>query len=266
MAINFHDAQNKKTYTTREADQSWIQLMRDTVDLFGKDVVDLGCGGGIYSKALSKLKVNHVTAVDFSEEMLKGTAENCKDYGNISFSKGDAYDTKLPSSNYDVILARALVHHLDNLNACFSETNRLLKKNGMLIVQDRTPEDCLLPGDNSHIRGYFFDLYPKLKTKEIARRYDTQEMHSALESAGFHIEKTVKLWETRRIYADLESLQSDLLLRTGRSILHELTDKELKQLVKYINKKLQHQSTIIEKDCWTIWFARKKYYDGHNSY
>lgn len=257
MAINFHDAHNNKTYTTREADQSWIQLMRDNIDLFGKEAVDMGCGGGIYSKALSKLKVNHVTAVDFSEEMLKGAAENCKDYSNISFSKGDAYHTKLPSSNYDVVLERALVHHLNNLNGCFNEANRLLKKNGILIVQDRTPEDCLLPGDNSHIRGYFFDLYPKLKTKEISRRYDTQEMHSALESAGFHIENTVKLWETRRIYADLESLRSDLLLRTGRSILHELTDEELNQLVKFIDNKLQHQSAIIEKDCWTVWFARK---------
>jgi ubiquinone/menaquinone biosynthesis C-methylase UbiE len=258
MAINFHDANNNKTYTTREADQSWMQLMRDTIDLYGKDAVDIGCGGGIYSKALSKLKVNHVTAVDFSEEMLKGAVENCIDYSNISFRKGDAYHTKLPSSSYDVVLERALVHHLDNLNACFNEVNRLLKKNGILIVQDRTPEDCLLPGEDSHIRGYFFELYPKLKTKEISRRYDAQNMRSALESAGFHIEDTVKLWETRRIYTDLESLRSDILLRTGRSILHELTDEELNQLVKFIDIKLQNQSTIIEKDCWTIWFARKK--------
>ncbi|WP_088013255.1 class I SAM-dependent methyltransferase [Gottfriedia acidiceleris] len=258
MTINFHDAQNKKTYTTREADQSWIQLMRDNIDLFGKDVVDIGCGGGIYSKALTTLKVNHVTGVDFSEEMLKGAAENCKDYSNISFRKGDAYNTKLPSSNYDVVLERALVHHLDNLNACFNEANRLLKKNGILIVQDRTPGDCLLPGDNSHIRGYFFDLYPKLKTKEISRRYDTQVMNSTLESAGFHIENTIKLWETRRMYTNLDSLRSDLLLRTGRSILHELTDEELNQLVKFISNKLLHQSSIIEKDRWTVWFARKK--------
>ncbi|PGL69630.1 class I SAM-dependent methyltransferase [Bacillus sp. AFS055030] len=258
MTINFHDAQNNMTYTTREADQSWIQLMRDTIDLVGKDVVDIGCGGGIYSKALTKLKVNHVTAVDFSEEMLKGAAKNCKDYSTISFHKGDAYHTKLPSSRYDVVLERALVHHLDHLNACFNEANRILKKNGRLIIQDRTPEDCLLPGDINHIRGYFFDLYPKLKTKEIARRYTTQEMRLALESFGFHIEKTVKLWETRRIYTDLESLQSDLLQRTGRSILHELTDEELEQLVEFISNKLKNHFPIIEKDCWTVWFARKK--------
>ncbi|PGS55375.1 class I SAM-dependent methyltransferase [Bacillus sp. AFS041924] len=258
MTINFHDSQNKMTYTTREADQSWIQLMEENVDLHGKNAVDIGCGGGIYSKALIKLSVNHVTAVDFSEEMLKGATENCKDFKNISFSKGDAYNTKLPTSNYDVILERALVHHLEDLNACFLEANRLLKKNGILIVQDRTPEDCLLPGDSSHIRGYFFDLYPGLKTKETSRRYDTQEMHLALESAGFHVEKTIKLWETRQIYHNLETLRNDLLLRTGRSILHELTNEELKYLVKFIENKLQHQSSIVEKDRFTVWFARKR--------
>ncbi|PEL13606.1 class I SAM-dependent methyltransferase [Bacillus sp. AFS017336] len=257
MTIDFHDAQNKMTYTSREADPSWLQLMKDNIDLNGKNVVDLGCGGGIYSIALTKLSVNQVTAVDFSEEMLKGAAENCKDYKNIKFSKGDAYDTKLPSSSYDVILERALVHHLDSLTKCFSEANRLLKKNGILIVQDRTPEDCLLPGDAIHLRGYFFDQYPKLKTKEIARRYDSKEMQSALESAGFHIKKEIKLWETRRIYNDLDSLKTDLFLRTGRSILHELTDDELTNLVNFIEDKLKHQTPIIEKDRWTIWIAKK---------
>ncbi|MFB7138987.1 class I SAM-dependent methyltransferase [Gottfriedia sp. NPDC056225] len=257
MTIDFHDAQNKMTYTSREADPSWLELMKDNIDLNGKNVVDLGCGGGIYSIALAKLNVNQVTAVDFSEEMLKGAVENCKDYNNIMFSKGDAYDTKLPSSSYDVILERALVHHLDSLTKCFSEANRLLKKNGILIVQDRTPEDCLLPGGENHLRGYFFDQYPKLKTKEIVRRYDSKEMQSALGSAGFHLKKEMKLWETRRIYNDLDSLKTDLLLRTGRSILHELTDDELTNLVKFIEKKLKHQEPIIEKDRWTIWIAKK---------
>ena len=143
-------------------------------------------------------------------------------------------------------------------NDCFNEANRLLKKNGILVVQDRTPEDCLLPGDESHLRGYFFELYPHLRNKDISRRYSAQDMKLALESAGFQLEKTVKLWETRRHYSNLDSLQKDLLLRTGRSILHELTDEELNRLAKFIESKLQHQSSIIEKDRWTVWFARKK--------
>lgn len=257
MTIDFHDTNNQTTYSTRDADQSWIQLMKENINLLGKDVVDIGCGGGIYSKALAELNVNHVIAVDFSDEMLKGATKNCKDYNNISLIKGNAYHTKLPSYKYDFILERALIHHLDDLKACFAEANRLLKKNGILIVQDRTPEDCLLHGNDHHIRGYFFEMYPKLIKKETSRRYTSHEIKTTLESAGFKVEKSVKLWETRRYYHNFESLREDLLLRTGRSILHELTDNELKLLVNFIETKLQHQTSFVEKDRWTVWFASK---------
>jgi 2-polyprenyl-3-methyl-5-hydroxy-6-metoxy-1,4-benzoquinol methylase len=87
MTINFHDAQNKLTYTTRVADPSWIQLIKENVNFFGKQALDIGCGGGIYTKSLVQLKAEHVTALDFSEKMLKGARENCKDYTNITFCK-----------------------------------------------------------------------------------------------------------------------------------------------------------------------------------
>lgn len=239
MSINFYDPKNNKTYTTRNADQTWIQSIYANTTLNNKTLADIGCGGGIYTKAMFQLGVKQVTAVDFSEEMLKGAAENCKDFNNITFVKGEAYNTGLLSSSYDIVLERALIHHLDNLNVCFKEANRILKSGGILIVQDRTPEDCVLPGDENHIRGYFFEKFPKLIEKETARRYDSEEVINALESNDFKIEKVVKLWEIRRHYEHIEALKKDLLLRTGRSILHELSDSELISLVNYIKNKLE---------------------------
>ncbi|GMK37009.1 hypothetical protein PCCS19_00620 [Paenibacillus sp. CCS19] len=55
---------------------------------------------------------SQVKGVDFSEEMLRGASQNCKDCNNIKFIHGDAYDTKLPDGEYDIILERALIHHL----------------------------------------------------------------------------------------------------------------------------------------------------------
>jgi len=258
MSINFHDAKNKMTYTTRVADQSWIQLMKENINFAGKEAVDIGCGGGIYSKALALLNVKNIIAVDFSKEMLKGAAENCKEFENITFLKGDAYNTNLPSSKFDIVLERALIHHLNDLNSCFLETHRILKKDGILIVQDRTPDDCLLPGDENHLRGYFFEQFPKLIEIETARRYHSNEVITAIESNGFEIEKEVKHLETRCIYENLDSLSQDLLSRSGRSILHELTDQELQELVHTIQSKLANKTSIVEKDRWTVWIARKK--------
>lgn len=259
MPIDFHDEQNKQTYATRNANESWISLIKDTVDVSNKRIADIGCGGGIYTKALIKMGASHVVGVDFSDEMLKGAANNCKNIQNVTFLKGDAYQSNLPANKIDIVLERALIHHLSDLHACFKEAFRILKDDGMLIVQDRTPADCLLPGDESHIRGYFFEKFPQLMDKEISRRYASGQVQQALESNGFRLAKTVSHWETRRVYSDFQELNKDLLLRTGRSILHDLTDEELQDLISFIEGKLNgSQPPIIEKDSWTVWFAIKE--------
>lgn len=257
MPINFHDEKNRCTCTTRQADPSWVAAMRDCVDVNNKQVLDIGCGGGIYCKALVEMGASHVTGIDFSEESLKGAQQNCSGYSSIDFVVGNALDTGLPAEQTDIILERALIHHLasDALDACFAESFRLLIPGGMLIVQDRIPADCLQPGSITNIRGYFFDLYSKLKDNEIARCRESKDVVNALLHAGFQGAGERKVWETRAIYPDIDALTKDLQERTGRSILHELSDEELHSLIKYIRQQFVDYdgNEIVEQDCWTIW-------------
>lgn len=257
--MNFHSPQNQLSYTDREADPAWIATIRSRINVQGKQVADIGCGGGIYSKVLAQLGAAHVTAVDFSAEMLKGAARHCVGIENITFTQGNAYHTGLPTHAFDLILERALIHHLQELDRCFHEAHRLLKNNGVLIIQDRTPQDCLLPGSERHLRGYFFEKYPRLIQTEVGRRYDSSTVHTALENSGFTLIGEVQLWETRRVYQDIDTLRQDLLQRKGRSILHELNDAEVTDLADYVQAKLQETSLpIIEQDAWTIWFAKSQ--------
>ncbi len=58
------------------------------------------------------------------------------------------------------------------------------------------------------------------------------------------------------VHPDPEALRQDLLRRTGRSLLHELNDGQLEELVSFISGKFEdHEGPIIESDAWTIWFA-----------
>ena len=167
MGINFHSEKARHTYTTRKADKSWIDIMSNLVTIEDvSNAVDIGCGGGIYSKALADMGIDSVTGIDFSEFILEGARENCKEYENISFEYGNAYETGIGSESFNLVLERALIHHIKDIQGCFNEAYRILQENGVYIIQDRTPDDCLLAGNDNHIRGYFFKHYPRLAEKE----------------------------------------------------------------------------------------------------
>lgn len=258
MGIDFHNEKNQTTYTTRNADKSWVEAMRKLVHMEGiSNVLDVGCGGGIYSMALSDMGVDFVTGVDFSQAILEGARDNCKEYSRIYFRQGNASETGLDTDRYDLLLERALIHHMQDLHSCFKEGYRILKDGGTIIVQDRTPEDCLLEGSVNHIRGYFSELFPRLAELEKQRRHSSKYVVESLQQVGFKSIELVKLWETRRVYQDKDQLLKDIIARTGRSILHELNDEELKLLVSHIDKSLSITTNIVEKDRWTIWKATK---------
>ena len=203
MGMDFHSHSNRSTYTTRNADNSWVEAIKSLVHM--EDIskaVDIGCGGGIYSKALSDMGASSVTAVDFSKAMLEGAKEHCKEYKNILFKHGHALETGLESNEFNLLLERALIHHLKDLPACFEEAYRILKHDGIYIIQDRTPKDILVKGSNRHIRGYFFECFPKLIEKETNRRHASSFVTESLKEAGFRKIEEVTLWETRKVYED----------------------------------------------------------------
>lgn len=92
---------------------------------------------------------------------------------------------------------------------------------------------------------------------ENARRRSIEEVERHLFQSGFTNVTTLSMWETRRQYAGFAELASDIRERTGRSILHELTDEEIQDLIEYIGKQLPQGEEIVEKDRWTIWYAQK---------
>lgn len=261
MPIHFHDPKNRFTYTTREADAEWLELISKHAAVAGRRAADIGCGGGIYTKALVRLGAVSVTGIDFSEAMLEGAEANCGQLANCRFLRGDASSVPLEDCSVDAVLERALIHHLtpDVLQEACREAYRILDASGVLIMQDRTPEDCLLAGSREHPRGYFFEAFPKLSAKETGRRHSSAAVTSALRQAGFHEVKELQLWEIRERHACFADYRTDLLNRTGRSILHELTDDELQVLANAIQQRTGYadEDPVVEKDRWTVWIACK---------
>jgi ubiquinone/menaquinone biosynthesis C-methylase UbiE len=254
MAIDFHAKKNRGAYTGRQADVGWVEAIGRIVETAGKRVADVGCGGGIYSRAWRELGAE-VVGVDFSEQMVAAAREQAAGLSGISFQQGDATATGLPTASKDVVFERALIHHLKDYQAAFTEARRVLAPSGCVIVQDRTPDDVRLPGSPEHLRGYFFECFPRLLAVETGRRPTDLAVRAALDAAGFAKVEMSVLWEVRRVHQDWQELRQDLADRTGRSILHDLSDTELAELIGYIEKRLPAEGPIVEKDRWTMWSA-----------
>lgn len=176
------------------------------------------------------------------------------------FVQGDAARTGLPDGSADVVLLRALIHHLPSIPAALAEAHRLLTPSGILPIQDRTMEDVITPPSAEHFRGWFFEMFPRLIEVEAGRRPNAEEVDRGLRDAGFSSVSHYSLPEVRRTYSDVSELRSDLLSRTGRSILHELEDRELTLLVDRIGESIARsvsaEQGIREVGYWTLWRAR----------
>jgi ubiquinone/menaquinone biosynthesis C-methylase UbiE len=252
VPIDFHDTANRSTYSGREADVSWREAALGLLDPAGADVVDVGCGGGTYTRAWHDLGAATVTGVDFSAPILDAARAGHGHLAGVSFQRGGAAATGLPDGCADVVFERALIHHVPDLAAVAAEAFRLLRPGGVVLAQDRTPEDVAQPGSVTHPRGWMFEVFPRLLDVENGRRRGVEEVRQALLGAVFGAVTTTSLWEVRRRHADVEQYLDEIAQRTGRSILHELDDDELAFLVDELRGRLPAGS-LVESDRWTIW-------------
>src|SRR4051794_32891930 len=162
MPIDFHDTANRRTYSGRQADASWRAAVAGLVHPAGAAIVDVGCGGGTYTRAWHELGAASVTGVDFSEPILAEARAVHGELPGVTFRPGEATATGLPDACADVVFERALIHHVSDLASVAGEAARVLRPGGVYLVQDRTPDDVAQPGSSAHPRGWLFEVFPRL--------------------------------------------------------------------------------------------------------
>jgi ubiquinone/menaquinone biosynthesis C-methylase UbiE len=254
--MRFDDPATARTYAGRQVDATWEQWCRRVLDPAGKDVVDIGCGGGIYSRGFRRCGAKTVTGVDASLQYVR---ESQKDHPGLRFIHAPCEDTGLPDTSVDLVFERALIHHLDRAQqvANAHEMHRLLRAGGTAVVQDRTIEDVRTPSDDHWIRRELLTMFPRLLEIERARRPDRAAYRRILRNAGFAAVEIQSVIEVRRIYAGWNDLEQEILSRKGKSILFELADDELAAYCRRLAH-LAGNHELIERDPWTVWIASKQ--------
>ena len=107
----------------------------------GETIVDLGSGAGIdvFIAANAVGKKGKVIGIDMTDEMLERARNNAKENGhtNVEFRKGDI-ENKIPvdDRSIDVVISNCVINITINKVNTFKEINRILKKDGRIIISD----------------------------------------------------------------------------------------------------------------------------------
>ncbi|OLQ71369.1 SAM-dependent methyltransferase [Photobacterium proteolyticum] len=114
-----------------------MQAMLD--DLSGKDVLDLGCGSGVYAEFLIKQGASSITCIDASEEMIKLVRHKLGDRV-VSYTQDLSIGLpKEKSNSTDVIICPLVLHYLQDLSTLFDDVNRVLKPSGYMVFSTHHP-------------------------------------------------------------------------------------------------------------------------------
>ena len=114
-----------------------LQGMLDNLTV--KNVLDLGCGSGVYAQFLLDSGAAEVTCIDASQEMIDIVSYKFSDRVNAyaqDLSQGlpqEASDSK------DVIICPLMLHYIEDLTLLFKDAHRVLKSGGYMVFSTHHP-------------------------------------------------------------------------------------------------------------------------------
>jgi len=171
-------------------------------NLKGKKVLEIGCGGAQCGIAMAKQGAKLI-GIDISEQQLKfAKALAKKNKVKIQLYKGDI--RKLPqikSNSQDLVFTAWALQYVDDLESCFNEVYRVLKKKGIFLVALPHPFYRTIDPETMKLTQSYFEIGKWVsvetwgdgtKHKFVAYNHTISELTNLLLDAGFAIEKVIE--------------------------------------------------------------------------
>ncbi len=112
-----------------------LGFITQNLDLRDKDILDVGCGGGILSEALAS-KAKHVTAIDLSESAINIANSHARQNGlnNILYEHiSTEYFAESHQESFDVITCMEMLEHVPEPSSIIQACSCMLKPGGFVF-------------------------------------------------------------------------------------------------------------------------------------
>jgi 2-polyprenyl-6-hydroxyphenyl methylase / 3-demethylubiquinone-9 3-methyltransferase len=163
----------------------WIDAL---ASLRGKQVLDVGCGGGILSEAMAK-RAGHVTGIDLASKPLGVARLHAMEagIGNLDYREiaTEALAAEAPSS-FDVVTCMEMLEHVPDPSSVVRACTTLLKPGGWAFFStlNRNPKSFLFAIVGAE---YVLRLLPR-GTHEYARFIRPSELARWARDAGLALQ------------------------------------------------------------------------------
>ena len=96
------------------------------------NVLELGCGTGLFTEKVFNSTHANITAIDISEDLLEQASLKVKE---ARFIRDDAMNMSFDNGSFDVVYGSSVLHHL-NYETSTAEIFRVLKPGGRMIFAE----------------------------------------------------------------------------------------------------------------------------------
>lgn len=159
---------------------NWIN---EQVALAGKDVIDVGCGGGILAESMAALGAR-VTGIDMAPTPLQVARLHLKESGHqVDYQQSTAEDMAAQhAGEFDVVTCMEMLEHVPDPASVVSACARLVKPGGMVFMStiNRNPKSFVMAIVGAE---YVLNLLPK-GTHEYAKFIRPSELSAWCRSAS----------------------------------------------------------------------------------
>lgn len=187
-----------------QLDRLWraraANLLKPVSDLPGAVALDLCCGTGDLSLALSRAGSARIIGVDFAHTMLvraqQKTASHPGSAQRFSFLEADALRLPFPDSSFDLVATAFGFRNLANYEAGLHEIRRVLKPGGTIAILEFTEPPQNLFG--ALYRWYFFGILPRIGglisgdrsaytylPQSVSRFFHPRELAALIKNCGY---------------------------------------------------------------------------------
>ena len=204
-------------------------------ELKNQTVLDLGCGSGRYTLALSTYGCQNIIGYDMGDQGLevgRSIAKKNK-LNNVTFIKGNVLDLPFDNDHFDFIFCNGVLHHTKNMEKGIQELYRVLKPGGQSFLYLYAA------------RGLFWDF--RARAREIIKKIPREYAQYALDMIGLPSNRFIFM-DTWYVPIERHITRDDLekILKTeiGFQSVEKLISQNSTDLESYINNKRPYSEEL----------------------